>query len=191
VSEAVSRPDDGGRFVSLWELFPQIGNAERAYADEAARYLVSSLDSDPTGINHIRRRDESGAILPLNMDARLHLLRQLSIFASQGTLFDADDKPSNEAQPTFERFGFYASDIYPFLARHDVAVSRPGGEDSKDRVFSDGRRIPRWMLAYDGQAWLSRSRVARILIAGTSDADLWPPKYDDAFWTWDEVLARS
>lgn len=191
MSEAVSRQDDGSRFVSLWELFPQIGESERAYVDEAARYLVSCLDSDPTGINHIRRRDESGAILPLNMDTRLYLLRQLSIFASQGTLFDADDKPNDEAQPTFERFGFYAFDIYPFLTHNDVAVSRPGDEGSEGRVFPDGRRIPSWILVYDGQAWLSRSRVARILIAGTSDADLWPPKYDDAFWTWDKALSDA
>ncbi|MGO4699619.1 hypothetical protein AB4Z50_36045, partial [Paenibacillus sp. 2TAB26] len=64
-------------------------------------------------------------------------------------------------------------------------------DDSEDRVFPDRRRIPGWILAYDGQAWLSRSRVAKILIAGTSDADLLPPKYDDAFWTWDEALTDA
>lgn len=191
VSEALKRPDDGGQFISLWDLFAQIEKAETAYVDEAARYLVSSLDIDPTGINYIRRRDESGAVLPLNMDARLHLLRQLSIFASQGTLFDADDRPNNEAQPTFERFGFYASDIYSFLAHNDVAISCPGDEGSDSQVFPDGRRIPSWILAYDDQAWLSRSRVAKILIAGTNDADLPQLKYDDAFWIWDEALSDA
>ncbi|HDR9271199.1 hypothetical protein ACX84G_21920 [Burkholderia pseudomallei] len=188
MSEAVSRPDDGGRFVSLWELFPQIGQAEREFDNEAARYLVSRLESDPTGINDIRCRDESGVILPLDMGARLHLLQQLDIFGKQATLFDADGTPNDDAQPMFERFGFYASDIYPFLARNDVAVLRPGDEGSEGRVFPDGRRIPSWILAYDGQAWLTRSRAAKILIAGTKDADLWPPQYDDVFSKWDEAL---
>jgi hypothetical protein len=191
VSEAVNRPADSGQFISLWELFPQIGEAERAHEDEAARYLVSSLDSDPTGMNYLRTRDESGIVLPLDMGARLHLLRQLSIFGSQGTLLDADDKPNDAAQPTFERFGFYASDIYPFLARNDVAVARPSDEDSEDRVFPDGRRIPSWILAYDRQDWLSRDRVGKILIASTSDAELWPPQYDDVFWKWDEGLSDA
>ncbi|MCA8137308.1 hypothetical protein [Burkholderia cepacia] len=191
MSEAVSRPDDGGKFVSLWELFRQIGQAEREHENDVARSLGSSLENDPTGINYIRRRDESGIILPLDMGARLHLLQQLNVFARQGTLFDADDMPNDEAQPTFERFGFYASDIYPFLARNDVAVSRPGDEGSEGRVFPDGRRIPSWILAYDGQAWLSRSRAAKILIAGTKDADLWPPHYDDVFFKWDEALTDA
>lgn len=191
MSEAVSRPNDGGRFVSLWELFPQIGQAEKESDNEAARYLVSRLESDPTGMSYIRRHDESGVILPLELGARLHLLQQLNIFASQGTLFDADDKPNDEAQPTFERFGFYASDIYSFLARNDVAVSRPGDDGSERRVFPDGRRIAGWILTYDGQAWLSRSRAAKILIAGSKDADLRPPQYDDVFFKWDEALADA
>lgn len=185
MSEAVIRPDDGGRFVSLWELFPQIGQAEKELDNEAARYLVSRLESDPTGINDIRRRDESGITLPLDMGARLHLLQQLDIFARQGTLFDADDTPNNEAQATFERFGFYASDIYPFLARNDVAFLRPDDDASEEQVFPDGRRIPSWILTYDGQAWLTRSRAVKILIAGTKDADLWPPQYGDVFLKWD------
>ncbi|CBJ36694.1 protein of unknown function [Ralstonia solanacearum CMR15] len=175
----------------MWELFPQIGQAERELDNEASRYLVSRLESDPTGINHIRRRDESGIILPLDLGARLHLLQQLNVFARQGTLFDADDMPNDAAQPTFERFGFYASDIYPFLARNDVAVSRPDDEGSEGRVFPDGRCVPSWILAYDGHAWLSRSRAAKILIAGTKDADLWPPQYDEVFFKWDEALADA
>lgn len=188
MNEAVSRPDDGGRFVSLWELFAQIGQAEREFDNEAARYLMSRLESDPTGINDIRCRDESGVILPLDMSSRLHLLQQLDIFGKQGTLFDADGAPNDNAQPMFERLGFYASDIYPFLARNDVAVLRPGDEGSERRVLPDGRRIPSWVLAYDGQAWLTRSRAVKILIAGTKDADLWPPQYDDVFFKWDEAL---
>ncbi|MGX0136289.1 hypothetical protein [Cupriavidus metallidurans] len=191
MSEAISRPDDGGRFVSLWELFPQIGQAEKEFDNEAARYLVSRLETDPAGINYIRRRDKSGIILPLDMGARLHFLQQLDIFARQGTLFDADDTPNDEAQPTFERFGFYASDIYPFLARNDVAVLRPGDDGSEGQAFPDGRRIPSWILAYDCQAWLTRSRAVKILIAGTEDADLWPPQYDDVFFKWDEALADA
>ncbi|WP_250459568.1 hypothetical protein [Caballeronia sp. INML5] len=187
----VSRSSDGGRFVSLWELFPQIGRAEKETDNEAARYLVSRLESDPAGINYIRRRDESGIILPLDMRARLHLLQQLSNFANHGTLFDANDAPNDEVQPTFERFGFYASDIYPFLARNDVAVLRPGDDGSEERVFSDGRRIPNWILAYDRQVWLARSRAVKILIAGTTDADLWPPQYDEVFSKWNEALADA
>lgn len=190
MSEAVIRRHDGGRFVSLWELLSQIGQAEKIYENDAARYLVSSLESDPAGMNHIRRR-ESGIILPLNMGARLHLLQQLSIFAKQGTLLDTDGRPNDAAQPTFECFGFYASEIYSFLARNDVAVSRPSDEATEGRVFPDGRPIPSWIFTFDGKAWLSQRRAAKILIASTNDADLCPPQYDDVFDKWDEALTDA
>lgn len=191
VSEALKRPDDGGPFISLWDLFAQIGKAETAFLEEAAGYLVSCLDNDPTGINYLRRRDESGRILPLDIGARLYLLRQLSIFASQGTLFDADDRPTDDAQPTFERAVFYTSDIYPFLARHDVAVSHPDENSLEERLFPDGRSVPGWILAYDGQTWISRNRATKILLAGTSDAELARPQYDKTFFQWDAALADA
>ncbi|TKC91230.1 hypothetical protein FAZ69_05555 [Trinickia terrae] len=179
-----------GQFINLWELFAQIGEAETVERYEAAGYLVSCLDRDPTTVNDIRRRDE-GIVLPVDRSTRLHLLSQLGIFANQATLFDADDMPSDDAQPTFERFGFYASDIYPFLARHDVAVSQPGGDGSEGRQSPDGRRIPSWIFAYSGQAWISRGRAAKILIAGTSDAVLRAPQYDDVFWRWNAALSDA
>lgn len=191
MKEVVNRLNDGGRFVSVWELFAQIEEAEIAHGGEGARYLVSSLECDPTGINYIRRRHDSGIVSSLDLGARLHLLGQLSIFASQGTLFDVDDMPTDEAQATFERFGFYASDIYPFLTRNDIAVSRPGDDGSEDRVFPDGRSVPGWIIAYDHHPWLSRSRVAKTLIAGTDDAALRPPQYDDVYWKWDEALSDA
>lgn len=189
MSEEVNRPDNGGGFINLWKLLVQIGKAETAYVDEAARYLVSCLDSDPTGMNYICRRDKSGIVLQLDLGARLHLMRQLSIFASQGTLFDADDRPTDGAQTTFERVGFYASDIYPYLARHDVAVSRPDDDDSEGHIFPDGRRIPGWILAYEDQDWISRRRAAKILLAGTNDAELSPSQYDEAFFRWYNALS--
>lgn len=191
MSKAVSRPDDDGRFITLWEIFAEIGMAETAYLDEAARYLVSCLDSDPAGINYIRCRDESGVILPLDMSARLHLLQQISIFSRQGTLFDAADRPTDAAQPTFERAGFYASDIYPFLAHHDVAVSRPNKNGVVARVFSDGRRIADWILAYETRGWISRGRVTKILVAGQSDVELSPPQHDAAYYRWDAALSDA
>ncbi len=191
MSEALNRPDDGRQFISLWDLFAKIGKAETSFVEEAAGYLVSCLDNDPTGINYLRRRDESGRILPLDMGARLYLLRQLSIFASQGTLFDADDRPTDDAQPTFERAVCYTSDIYPFLARHDVAVSHSDDNSLEERLFPDGRSVPGWILAYDGQAWISRSRTTKILLAGTSDGELARPQYDETFSQWDAALADA
>jgi len=131
-----------GQFISLWRLFIQIGKAEKSLEYEAAGYLMSCLDSDPSGMNYLRRRDASGLVLPMDMGARLHLVRLLGIFASQGALLDADDRPNDDAQPMFERAGFYLSDILPFLAQHDVAVWLG------DEALPDGRRIPGWMLAY-------------------------------------------
>lgn len=191
VSEEVSRPDDGGRFISLWELFAQIGKAEAVYAFEAARDLASCLSDDPAGINYIRCLDEVGILCPMDIDARLRLLRLLSIFGSHGTLFDDDDRPNDEAQPTFGRFGFYASDIYPFLARHDVAISCPGDKGCESRVFPDGRRIPDWILTYDGQAWISRRRVAGILTASTVAAERHSPEHDDVFGRWSKALSDA
>jgi hypothetical protein len=191
VSEEVSRPDDGGRFISLWELFAQIGRAEAIYAYEAARDLASCLSDDPTGINYIRRRDELGILCPMDIDARLRLLRLLNIFGSHATLFDDDDRPNDEAQPTFERFGFYASDIYAFLARHDVAISRPGDKGCESRVFPDGRRIPAWILTYDGQTRISRGRVAGILTASTVAAERHSPEHDDVLGKWSKALSDA
>ena len=182
--------NNAGQFISLWELFAQIGKAETAYVEQAAGRLVSCLDNDPTGINFIRCRDE-GIALPIGLDTRLHLLHQLSIFASQATLFDADGVPNDAAQTTFERFGFYASDIYPYLARNDVAVLQPGDEGSGERVFPDGRRIPGWILSYDGHAWLSRTRAAKILTAGMSDAEPCLARYEEIFWKWDAALSDA
>ncbi|MGK8204323.1 hypothetical protein ACRS8P_16925 [Burkholderia cenocepacia] len=191
MSEEVSRPDDGGRFINLWELLAQIGKAEAIYAYEAARDLVSCLSNDPASINYIRHRDELGILCPLEIDARLRLLRLLGIFGSHATLFDADGIPNDEAQATFERFGFYASDIYPFLARHDVAVSCPGDEDSESRVFPDGRPVPRWILAYEGQAWIPYGRVVGILTASTVAAARNSPDHDDVFDRWEKALSDA
>lgn len=191
MSEELSRPDDGGRFISLGELFAQIAKAEAIYAYEAARELASCLSDDPAGINYIRRRDELGILCPMDIDARLRLLRLLSIFGSHGTLFDDDGIPNDEAQPTFGRFGFYASDIYPFLACHDIAVSRPGDDDAVSRVFPDGRRIPGWILTYDGQAWIPYGRAVGILTACTVAAERHSPDHDDVFGRWDTALSDA
>ncbi|WP_175992182.1 hypothetical protein [Burkholderia vietnamiensis] len=191
MSEEVSRADNGGRFINLWDLVAQIGKAEAIYAYEAARDLASCLSDDPIGLNYIRRRDELGILCPMDLDARLRLLRLLSIFGSHATLFDDDDRPNDEAQPTFERFGFYASDIYPFLARHDVAISRPGDEDSKGRVFADGRRIPGWILTYDGQTWIPYGRVVGILTASTVAAERHSPEHDDVVGRWSTALSDA
>lgn len=190
MSDAVSRPDDGGRFISLWELFAQIGKAEAIYAYEAAHDLALCLSDDPAGLNYIRRRDELGILCPLDLDDRLRLLRLLTIFGSQGTLFD-DDRPNDEAQLTFERFGFYASDIYPFLARHDLAISRPGDEGSVSRFFHDGRPIPGWVLTYDGQAWISYGRAVGILTASTVAAERHSPEHDDILNRWSKALSEA
>lgn len=190
MSEEVSRAD-GGRFVSLWELFAQIGKAEAIYAYEAARDLASYLCDEPAGVNYLRRRDELGILCPMDIDGRLRLLRLLGIFGSHATLFDDDDRPNDEAQPTFERFGFYASDIYPFLARHDVAVSRPGDEDAVRRLFPDGRPIPDWVLSYDGQVWIPYGRAVGILTASTVAAERHSPDHDDVYGRWDQALSDS
>ena len=191
MSEEVSRADDGGRFINLWELFAQIGKAEAIYAYEAARDLASCLSHDPTGINYIRRRDELGILCPMDIDARLRLLRLLGIFGNHATLFDADDRPNENAQPTFERFGFYASDIYPFLARHDVAISRLGDEYAVRRFFPDGRPIPDWILAYDGQGWIPYGRAVGILTASTVAAERHSPDHDDVFSRWNQALSDA
>ncbi len=189
MSEEVSRLDDGARFINLWELLAQIGSAEAIYAYEAARDLVTCLSNDPATINYVRYRDELGILCPLEIDARLRLLRLLNIFGSHATLFDADGMANDEAQATFERFGFYASDIYPFLARHDIAISRTGDEGFESRVFPDGRRIPSWILAYDCQAWIPYGRAVGILTASTVTAERHSPDHDDVFDRWDKALS--
>ncbi|WP_241295250.1 hypothetical protein [Burkholderia stabilis] len=190
MSEAATRPDDGGRFINLWELFAQIGKAEAIYGYEAAREFASCLSNDPVGMNFIRRRDELGILCPIDIDGRLRLLQLLNLFGSQGTLFDEDGIPNDDAQPTFGRFGFYASDIYPFLARHDVAISRPG-DDAVNRVFPDGRRIPGWILAYDGQAWIRYGRAVGILTASTVAAERHSPDHDDVHDRWGQALSDA
>lgn len=189
--KVVSHPNDEGRFISLWELFAEISKAETAYLDEAARYLVSCLDSDPAGINYIRFRDESGVILPLNMNTRLYLVQQISIFSHQGTLFGADDRPNDDAQLAFESAGFYVSDIYPFLARHDVAVSKPINDGAAARVCVDGQYFPGWVLTYEAWGWISRSRTAKILVAGQSAVELSLPQHDAAYFRWDAALSDA
>ncbi|WP_423195854.1 hypothetical protein DFLDMN_003108 [Cupriavidus sp. H19C3] len=191
MSEAANRPGDGGKFISLWELFAQIGKAEAIYGYEAARDFASCLSDDPVGMNFIRRRDELGILCPLDIDGRLRLVRLLNIFGSQGTLFDDDGIPNDEAPTTFERFGFYTSDIYPFLARHDIAIARPGDEDSENRVFPDGRRIPGWILGYDCQAWIPYSRAVGILTASTVAAERHSPDHDDVFDRWGKALSDA
>lgn len=191
MSAAVNRPDDGGKFITLWELFAQIGTAEAIYHYEAARDLASCLSDDPTGINYIRGRDELGILCPLDLNARLRLLRLIDIFGSQGTLFDDDGIPNDQAPATFGRFGFYASDIYPFLAHHDIAISRPGDEDAESRVFPDGRRIPGWIRGYDGQAWIPFSRAVGVLTACTVAAERHSPDHIDVFDKWDKALSDA
>lgn len=186
-----SRLQDSGQFVNLWDLLKQIEKAEMAYIDDAARYLLACLNNDPTGINYIRRRDESRVVLPVDAKTRLHLLDQLKLFASHATLFDADGLANDAARPTFERFGCYAADIYPLLASHDIAVSLPGDDGSEERIFPDGNHIPGWMLAYDHQAWISFDRTIKILIAGVSDAKVGAPKYEEMYETWEAALSDA
>lgn len=178
-----------GQFISLWRLFIQIGKAEKSLEYEAAGYLMSCLDSDPRGMNYLRRRDASGLLLPMDMSARLHLVRLVGIFASQGTLLDADDRPNDDAQPTFERAGFYLSDILPFLARHDVAVWL--GDEAENEALPDGRRLPGWVLSYADRAWISRSRAAKLLLAVTDKADLPSPQYESALEQWGEAISDA
>lgn len=187
----LGRPDDGGRFISLWELLVQIGEAEAIYPYEAARDLASCLDDDPEGIKHIRHRDELGILCLVETDTRLRLLRLLSFFGAHATLFDDDGRPNDAAQPTFERFGFYASDIYPFLSRHNVAISRPGGDAFESRVFGDGRRIPGWILTYDGQNWIPYRRVVGILTACTVAAERHSTEHDDVSARWSTALSDA
>lgn len=185
--DAKTAPD--GQFINLWRLFIRIGKAEKALEYEAAGYLMSCLDNDPTGMNYLRRLNASGLVLPMDMGARLHLVRLLGIFASQGALLDADDRPNDDAQPTFERAGFYQSDILPFLSRHDVAVWLD--DDAENAAFADGRRIPGWMLAYADRTWISHSRAAKLLLAGTDKSELPSPHYEDALEQWDEALSDA
>ena len=191
MSEAERRPGGGSQFISLWKLFRQIGKAERAYEDEAARYLTAAIESDPVGMNLIRHRDELGIVVPLEMDARLHVLRHLGMFARHGTLFDVDDMPNDQAQPIFERYGFYASDLYPFLGRNDVAVCRCDDGTLTEGPLRDERDICSWVRAYDEQPWLSRGRAVKILISATHNSELWPPQYDDVFRKWDDALCDA
>lgn len=179
-----------GQFISLWCLFIRIGKAEKSLEHEAAGYVMSCLDSDPTGMNYLRRRDaSSGLVLPMDMGARLHIVRLLGMFASQGALLDADDRPNDDAQPTFESVGCYQSDILPFLAQHDVAVWLD--DEAGKAALPDGRRIPGWMLAYADRAWISRSRAAKLLLAVTDKADLLSPQYESALDQWGEVLSDA
>jgi hypothetical protein len=179
----------GGQFISLWSLFTRIGKAEKALEYEAAGYLMACLDSDPIGMNYLRRREASGLVRPMEMGARLHLVRLLGIFASQGTLLDAEDRPNDDAQPTFERAGFYQSDIFPFLARHDVAIWTD--DDAESSSVGDGRRIPGWMKTYADRTWISRSRAAKLLLAQTDKADLPSPHYEDVLDQWHGALSDA
>lgn len=188
VSDDVNSPSSDGQFISLWELFAQIGKAERALDYEAAGYLISCLDRDPAGINYLRHRDESGLVLPIDMGARMRLVQQLEIFSSQGTLLDDDGRPNDDAQPAFERAGFYLSDIYPFLARHDVAVSGLAEESAEGHAFPNGRRIPGWMLAYADRTSISLSRAAKLLLAATDAAELPSPRYEEELTQWENAL---
>ncbi|QTD91659.1 hypothetical protein J4G50_16755 [Burkholderia anthina] len=186
-----NRLKDGGQFVNLWELLKQIEQAEMAYIDDATRYLLAFLNGEPTGLDHVRCRNESGILLPLDADTRSYLLKQLNLVASHATLFDADGMPNDRAQPAFEQYIFYATEIYPLLASHDIAVCLPGDEGSDERLFPDGKRIPGWILAYDQQAWISCDRAIKILMANISDAKLMRPKYEDMYWTWEAALSDA
>ncbi|MBR7918797.1 hypothetical protein KDX16_23685 [Burkholderia vietnamiensis] len=186
-----SRLKEGGQFVNLWELVKQIEQAEMAYVDTAAHYLLAFLNGEPKGLDCLRCRNESGILLPLDADTLLRLLNQLSLIASHATLFDADGMPNDDAQPAFERFVFYTREIYPLLASCDIAVSLPGDEGSDERLFPDGKCIPRWILAYDQQAWISCDRAIKILMANISDAKLMLPKYEDMYSAWETALSDA
>ena len=184
-----STESEDANFVSLWALLGQVGDAEVSYPEQAASYLISCIDSDPIGVTHICERDDSGRIFSASLDARLHLLQQLSIFASQGTLLDSDDRPNDKAQGIFERVGFYSSDIYPYLVRNDVAFSL--GDERGTRFFPDGRHVAGWILGYDGLAWISQRRVAKILIESMCNAEITPQHYDEEFLKWFAALSDS
>ncbi|MBY4865392.1 hypothetical protein K6W76_02525 [Burkholderia anthina] len=186
-----NRLKDSGQFVNLWELLKQIEQAEMAYIDDATRYLLAFLNGEPTGLDRLRWRNESGIMLPLDADTRLRLLNQLNLVASHATLFDDDGMPNDDAQPAFERFVFYTAEIYPLLASHDIAVSLPGDEGSDERNFPDGKRIPGWILAYDHQAWISCDRAIKILMADISDAKLMLPEYEEMYWAWETALSDA
>lgn len=186
-----NRLEDGGQFVNLWELLRQIEHAEMAYIDDATRYLLAFLDDEPTCLDRLRCRNESGIVLPLDANSRMRLLNQLNLVASHATLFDADGMPNDDAQPTFEQFVFYAAEIYPLLASHDIAVSLPGDKGSNERLFPDGKRIPGWILAYDHQTWISCDRAIKILMANISDAKLMLPKYENMYRTWETALSDA
>ncbi|WP_232833518.1 hypothetical protein [Paraburkholderia kururiensis] len=162
-----------------------------AYIDGAAHCLLAFLNGEPAGLDHVRCRNESGILLPIDTDTRLRLLKQLNLVASHCTLFDADGMPNDSAQPAFEQFIFYTAEIYPRLASHDIAVSLPGDSGSDERLFPNGKRIPGWILAYDHQPWVSGDRAIKILMAHLSDAKLMLPKYEDMYWTWETALSDA
>ncbi len=186
-----NRLKDGGQFVNLWQLLKQIEQAEMAYIDDAARYLLAFLNGEPTGLDRMRYRNESGILLPLDATARLRLLNQLNLVASHATLFDDDGIANDDAQPNFERFVFYTAEIYPLLASHDIAVSLPGDGGSDERLFPDGKLIPGWILAYDQQAWISCDRAIKILMANISDAKLIVPKCEEIYVAWETALSDA
>jgi len=186
-----SRLKDCGQFVNLWDLLKQIERAEMAYIDDATRYLLAFLDDEPTCLERLRCRNESGILLPLDAETQRRLLNQLHLVESHATLFDVDGVPNDDAQLTFEQFVFYAAEIYPLLASYDIAVSLPGDEGSDERLFSNGKRIPGWILAYDHQTWISCDRAIKILMANISDAKLMLPKYEDMYWAWEAALADA
>ncbi|VBL74411.1 Uncharacterised protein [Burkholderia pseudomallei] len=186
-----NRLNDGDQFVNLWELLKQIEQAEMAYIDGAAYCLLTFLKGEPTGLERLRRRNESGILLPLDGDTQSRLLKQLGLVADHATLFDDDGMPNDDAQPVFEQFVFYTSEIYPLLASHDIAVSLPGDDGTDERVFQNGARIPGWVLAYDHQPWVSCDRAIKILMAHISDARLMLPKYEDMYSTWETALSDA
>lgn len=186
-----NRLKDDSQFVNLWELLKQIEQAEMAYIDDATRHLLAFLNDEPTSLDRLRYRNESGIVLPLDADTRSRLLNQLNLVARHATLFDDDGMPNDDAQPTFERFVFYTAEIYPLLASHDIAVSLPGDEGSDERLFPDGKRIPGWILSYDHQPWISGDRAIKVLMANISDAKLILPKYEEMYWAWETAFSDA
>jgi hypothetical protein len=175
----VSSSDCGSQFVSFWQIFSGIGNAEQVTDYEAAGYLVSCLEKDLTFINCFRARDESCRVLPLDISARLGLMEKLHIFARHGTLFDGDDRPTDRAQQVFEGTGFFTADIFQLLSRFDVAFAYPDSENSE------------WMPAYQSRAWISRRRTVKLLLAAAKQSELSVLEYEEAFCQWDEAVGDA